>query len=103
MPKYEPDSASKTIDNMMKPLPPFVNEVSEPVTMTISPPHPWNIYRVYGVAEDPERGVLVLAMSLAGAEQKVHERAWTATSISKAEMEDGIEVATTERIKVRKR
>lgn len=99
----EPDSASDAIDDMMKPLPPVVNEVSEPITMTISPPHPWSIYRVYGVADDPERGVLVLAMSFAAAEQKVHERGWTATSISKAEMEDEIEVATTERIKVRKR
>ena len=73
----------------MKPMPPFVNEVSEPVTMTISPPHPWMIFRVYsGQGNEP---MLVLAMSMEEALKKAERGGYTVKSIHHVLFVDGVE------------
>lgn len=106
----ETDSASEAIENMMEPLPPSANEVSEAGIMTISekrgvyvdpdlrienpivpngPPHPWLVFRVfYGNEEDP---ILVVDRSFAGALKRSEDAGLEVQAISRVDFVGGVE------------
>lgn len=112
--REETDSASEAIDNMMTPLDPYANEVSEAGTMTNSrkkpevyvdpdlhventivpfpPPHPWTVFRIYS-GDSELQPTLVLAMSFEEALKKAEDRGLLVRSIGRVDFEDtGVEM-----------